>query len=76
MTMWLLADRLRRSLLVLPTLWGVAGVALAGGTLGVDRASIAGGLPWVLSSDNARPLLATLAGAMITALVVVFWIPA
>ncbi|MDP8977090.1 MAG: DUF2254 domain-containing protein [Actinomycetota bacterium] len=74
MTARLLADRLRRSLLVLPAVWGVAGAALAGATLGVDGASVDGVLPWVLSVGNARPLLATLAGAMVTALVIVFWI--
>ncbi|MDP8969721.1 MAG: DUF2254 domain-containing protein [Actinomycetota bacterium] len=74
MRLRLLVDRVRRSLLLLPAAWGAAGAALAAVTLGVDRAAGAGVVPWDVSAQNARPLLATLAGAMVTALVVVFWI--
>lgn len=74
MTVRLLVDRIRRALLFLPAVWGVAGVALAGATLRLDRASGAVPLPFALDAANARALLATLAGAMVTALVVVFWI--
>ena len=65
---------LRASVVYYPLLASVAAIGLAAITLTIDAITPDELLPTSIPSDNAAILLGTVSGAMITAVVVVFWI--